>query len=667
MAATRKLTVEILGDAKGAMTAFGSIQKGTQGLGESFVAFGRKAALAFAGIAVGAVAIGKSVVKAASDLNENLSKTNVVFGDAAEAVIAFSKTAAKSIGQSQNQALEAAGTFGIFGKSAGLTGKELSGFSTDLVKLASDMASFSNTTPQEAIEALGAALRGESEPIRRYGVLLDDAALKAKALEMGIYDGNGSLKAQQRILAANALIFEQTIDQQDDFIRTQDGMANRTRSLAAIFDDLKTKLGTFLLPIVLDITEQFAKFVDKVSPFVEKYGPKLRDLFGEIYQKVKDVAKEIAEKLEPILRKIVDWMKENTDVVKVFFGVLAGAAVLASIAALASSLSFLFSPIGLVIAGIALLAAGIYYAYTRFDWFRNAVDSVGRFFKDKFAPAMSKSFEAIKSAVEKLSPVFEKVFSIFGGPLLDNIRRQLSGVVTMFSGLFKTIEGLFSIFAGLFTGNWSAMWDGIKSTLSGAVQTMRGAARIMFSPLITGFQIFGNVVKTVFSGVRTAIGAAVSWIVTTVSSGWNRLVSITRSIFSNLTGVIKSILQGAINFFVNALNKVIDTINGAIRLYNSIPIAPDIPLVGKIPEVQLAKGGIVTGPTIALIGEAGPEAVVPLSSPYAPDFSMGGKGNVYITVKVDAGLVSSPDQVGAQIIDAIKRAERRSGQVFLAA
>jgi phage-related minor tail protein len=70
---------------------------------------------------------------------------------------------------------------------------------------------------------------------------------------------------------------------------------------------------------------------------------------------------------------------------------------------------------------------------------------------------------------------------------------------------------------------------------------------------------------------------------------------------------------------------------------------------------MLANGGIVTSPTLALIGEAGPEAVVPLDR-------YNGSGGM--TVTVNAGLVSSPDQVGQQIIEAIQRAQRRSGVVF---
>jgi hypothetical protein len=78
---------------------------------------------------------------------------------------------------------------------------------------------------------------------------------------------------------------------------------------------------------------------------------------------------------------------------------------------------------------------------------------------------------------------------------------------------------------------------------------------------------------------------------------------------------------------------------------------PDIPM--------LANGGIVTSPTLALIGEAGPEAVIPLSQ-------MGNMGGG-MNITVNAGLVSTPDQIGQLIIDSILRQQRRSGTVFAAA
>jgi hypothetical protein len=195
-------------------------------------------------------------INAASDLGETISKTGKVFGDASAEVEAWSDTTADGIGQSKRAALEAASSFGIFGKAAGLSGGELVGFSTKLTGLASDLASLNNTSPEEAVQALGAALRGESEPIRRYGVLLDDATLRQEALAQGLISTTkDALTPQQRVLAAQAQIFKQTSTAQGDFADTSDGLANSQRILAANLEDARAELGEQWLPIALKATE----------------------------------------------------------------------------------------------------------------------------------------------------------------------------------------------------------------------------------------------------------------------------------------------------------------------------------------------------------------------------------------------------------------------------
>jgi hypothetical protein len=220
----------------------------------------KKAALPAAAALAGLAAAAGPAISAASDLEENLSKVNVIFADGAKEIENFAKTAATSLGQSQNAVLQAAGTFGTFGKAAGLGGSELAKFSNDFTALASDLASFNNTTPEEAINAIGAALRGEAEPLRRFGVLLDDATLKSAALSLGIYEGSGALTAQQKVLAAQKVIFEQTIDAQGDFARTSDGLANSSRILKAQLADLQVAVGKGLLPVVQAILPPLKQF-----------------------------------------------------------------------------------------------------------------------------------------------------------------------------------------------------------------------------------------------------------------------------------------------------------------------------------------------------------------------------------------------------------------------
>ena len=211
--------------------------------------------------------IGVSAVQAASDLSETSSAVEQVFGRRSAAQLqTFAASAAQALGQSRQDALAAAQTFGIFGQSAGLAGTDLVDFTTELVTLASDLASFNNTDVDTAITALGAALRGESEPIRQYGVLLDAATLQARAFAEGLIDAeNEALDPATRVLAAYNEILAQTTLQQGDFARTSDGLANSQRVLQAELENFRVELGEELLPVVQELLPVLRGFVDNVT------------------------------------------------------------------------------------------------------------------------------------------------------------------------------------------------------------------------------------------------------------------------------------------------------------------------------------------------------------------------------------------------------------------
>ena len=250
------------------LTSF--VDKGVSAAEKAFGGLSKSTLIAGAAIAGAATAVGifayKSIQKA-SDFNEAISKNAVVFGAISKEVEHFAETSSRALGISETAALEAAGTFAIFGKSAGLAGKDLSDFSTQFVTLAADVASFSNTKVEDAITAIGSALRGEAEPLRKYGVLLNDAVLKNAAIELGIYSGNKALTAQQKVLAAQKVIFEQTSDAQGDFGRTSSGLAAQQKILSATLENIQTNLGQAFLPIFLKAVKFFN---DEVTPAFER-------------------------------------------------------------------------------------------------------------------------------------------------------------------------------------------------------------------------------------------------------------------------------------------------------------------------------------------------------------------------------------------------------------
>lgn len=230
----------------------------------------------------GGVLAGKflaGAVQEASDLGETSSKISVLFGSATAQIQAFASQAATSMGQTRQAALDGAATFAIYGKQAGLSGQALVPFSTGLVQLASDMASFANTSPEDAIEAIGSAMRGEMDPIEKYGVLLNETALKSVALRNGIIrTTKEALTPQQRVLAVQAALFEQLGDKGSktigDFARTSEGLANQQRILRASMANLRAEIGTALVPVVTRFTTQLnTRLMPVLQELWAKHGP----------------------------------------------------------------------------------------------------------------------------------------------------------------------------------------------------------------------------------------------------------------------------------------------------------------------------------------------------------------------------------------------------------
>jgi len=327
----RTLKLEILAETKNFIAGMNEGEKKTQSFGDKLGEFGKKAGLALAAAtaAVGAFAIKIAVdgVKAASDLSESVSKVGVLFGDSASKIEAFAESAAASLGQTKQQALDAASTFAIFGSSAGLAGDDLVKFSTDFTTLASDLASFNNTSPEDAIQAIGAALRGETEPLRRYGVLLDDASLRQAALSLGIIrTTKEALTPQQKVLAAQELIYQQTSAAQGDFQRTSDGLANSQRILNAQLTNIRTEIGEALLPIVLKLTQIFTNNVLPViqgvaDAFSSKAGGLGEGLF-EFVDGVKLFLLPIIDGAINAFNDIKGAIRENIDEFQSFFNVV---------------------------------------------------------------------------------------------------------------------------------------------------------------------------------------------------------------------------------------------------------------------------------------------------------------------------------------------------------
>jgi len=192
-----------------------------------------------------------------------------VFGESAAAVEDFASKSLHAFGVTERAALEATGVIGTLGSALGMTEADSASMATTLVGLAGDMSSFNDASVEETLTAIQAGLRGESEPLRRFGVLLDAATLKAKALETGIISSTKeALTPQTKALAAYELILEQTSIQMGDFTRTADSATNQSKLLAGEWDKIQTEIGTALLPAFTSIVTHLN---ESVLPAVRQF------------------------------------------------------------------------------------------------------------------------------------------------------------------------------------------------------------------------------------------------------------------------------------------------------------------------------------------------------------------------------------------------------------
>ena len=271
----------------------------------------------------GAVGLLTGPIQAASDLSESMNKVDVVFGDSARVVQDFARTAAQSLGQSQAQALEAAGGFGNLFVSMGLGQGAAARLSTNIVTLGSDLASFNNIKPEEALEKLRAGLVGEAEPLRTLGVNLNEAAVQDEALRLGLGKSKDTLTEAAKVQARYSLILQQTKTAQGDFARTSTGMANATRIISASLADLQTEIGHRLLPVVAPLISQFAlllpRAMDALKPFLDRAGAAFKsvaDVIGAFVDNLRkkglvaalgDLGREVGPALMAGLRAVQDF------------------------------------------------------------------------------------------------------------------------------------------------------------------------------------------------------------------------------------------------------------------------------------------------------------------------------------------------------------------------
>ena len=226
-------------------------------VGVAFAAVGAALGVAGAGIA----AFGKDAIGAASTLEESLNAVKVAYGDASGEIVKLGEDAATRLGVTQSAFNAAAVRFSAFAEKVVGTGGDVTGFLDDITTRAADFASVFNIEVADALQIFQSGLSGEAEPLKRFGINLLDSEVKAYAMANGIGKVGKELTETEKVQARYGLLMQSTAKTQGDFANTSGSLANSQRILKASFEDLQAEVGTALLPVMADLSKEFANML----------------------------------------------------------------------------------------------------------------------------------------------------------------------------------------------------------------------------------------------------------------------------------------------------------------------------------------------------------------------------------------------------------------------
>ena len=318
--------------------------------------------------------------------------------------------------------------------------------------------------------------------------------------------------------------------------------------------------------------------------------------------------------------------------------------LISSVGAIIAVFNPLTLKIALVVAAVAALAAGFMYLWNNSETLRNTVMEAWNSIRAAVSQAIDQVKQSLyenRDAIETLRQAFMQIMQFLADYVIPALvlfySVYLQTLITFLAKIITTVIELISY------------WTNFIAKL---VEV--GTAIIEF--LATA----KTNIDTFVEGVRTAL-----------VNTFNEIRDFFAEVFADIYTTITDTIKRAINYVIGGINRVINAWNG---ISFTIPTVT-VPFVGTFggqsvgtndiqPIQELADGGIVSKATLAVIGEAGPEAVVPLRKSGNAGQFLGGSN---ITINVTAGMGTDGAEVGRQIVDAIRKYERRSGPVFAGA
>jgi TP901 family phage tail tape measure protein len=518
-------------------------------IGDTLTKVGTKASFLSAGI----VAVGTKAFLMASDIEDAVGATEQIFGENANTVNAWASKLDSSFGITKKEALEYSNLMGSMLINIGkLTKDEASKQSAKLIELAGDLTAMYGGSTQDAVRALTGALKGNNTMLDNYGMAVNEALIKQKALELGLISTGGEMTLQAKQAATLALIWEQTGAAQGQAAREADSASGAMRALKTEISNLSTELGEILLPIITPVISRVRDFVSGI-----------RDLSPEAKKMVVVVA-GITAAVGPLLLSLGSLLK--------------------MLPLITAGFTAITSPIGIAVAAIAGAAILVVK-----NW-----DSIKEYFT---SGGGAKLFNSIKTLFLTVKDVVSDVFSEIKNTIITIWSAIGDTTKKIWGNTFDSIITTITIAVDIVSGVLNTLISLLKGDFSGALESIKTLAKNVFD----GFK---NIVFNSLSSMTAALSKFFSFLklnsLAETFADWSEKIKpSTKKIVDDISTVgeeVEAVTEeiGTLNPEVEALKKEIERLNKEIERLKA-PVNPiealDIFQSGTISEAIRATSG----------------------------------------------------------------------------
>jgi phage-related protein len=539
---------------------------GGRRFGQGFSALaGPLIAAAVAGSAIAAGRFIGGAIQAAGNLEQSMGAVNQVFGSSADQMHEMARAASQSVGLSQNAYNEFAARLGSQLRNGGTAAEELAGKVDGLITVGADLSSMFGGTTVEAVDALSSALRGERDPIERYGITLTQAAIDAKAAELGFSKVGGTLSASANQAATMALIMEQAGPALGNFARESNTLQGQQQRLAATFQNGKAAIGEAFLPAATAMVGFLNRIAQPALAGVANGARVVSEAFaaaGQIlgsgdYQGGFTTISEDSRIVDFLFRIREAAIGVRDTLAPLFTGLgSAAAGVVPQLLGLLGAIS----PVGIIFRALQPVLPILVGMLTQLAGvIGGALNTV----LATLVPAIGSVVQTLAGVFVAILPTVLNLVSTLAS-LLGMLIPPIAGILASILPLVATLIGqLAPIFVQLVT----AVVPQVIAVLAMLVQALMPVITTIAGLLVPIIQALMPVVVTVFSVITNVVTAAmgivqgiIQIVMAAISGNWSAVWAGIQTLLAGIWATIVALVQGAIQVVWSVIQGVMATI-----------------------------------------------------------------------------------------------------------